>query len=113
MGNIHRQALFVLQALVSMLRAGMQFGTLRVPKMTLYDYGSLILPTLRGLFSRRQIGNPRQATAKNRRIEKLSGKSFSEITRYSRGKRASARAAFLKPLENSLVMFWKKSSTRD
>jgi hypothetical protein len=42
-----------------------------------------------------------------------SGKSFSEKARFSRGKRAFALAALTKTLENSPVMFWKKSPTRE
>jgi hypothetical protein len=43
----------------------------------------------------------------------LREKVFPKNPRFSRGKRAFASAALTKTLEISLVMFWKKSPTRE
>jgi hypothetical protein len=52
-------------------------------------------------------------TVKTADRQKPSGKTFSQKNRFSRRKRAFALAAFEKTLENSLVMFWKKSPMRE
>jgi hypothetical protein len=48
-----------------------------------------------------------------RMVKYLREKVFPKNPRFSRGKRAFALAAFEKTFEFSLVMFWKKSPTRE